>query len=152
MSDEHDSWLKDAFGLDLGASLGSIKDDAAAALGQAASAVTQTVQSVQGAVEGALDGVTGVAAGVVKKVAGAVSPSRTAGAGGNAGGGIDRDKSRVISGVGGDPAIRQGLLGSHAIGHDVTTIAHPFRTSTEISARGDLLETGAVGVDDIDVG
>jgi hypothetical protein len=87
MSDEHDSWLKDAFGLDLGASLGSIKDDAAAALGQAASAVTQTVQSVQGAVEGALDGVTGVAAGVVKKVAGAVSPSRTAGAGGSAGGG-----------------------------------------------------------------
>ncbi len=87
MSDVHDSWLKDAFGLDLGASIASIKDDAAAAFDHAAGAAAHVVQSVQGAVEGALDGVTGAAAGVAKKVAGAVSPSGAKGSGAGAGGG-----------------------------------------------------------------
>ena len=39
-----------------------------------------------------------------------------------------------------------------ALGDEVTTIAHPFRTAAEISARGDLLESGAVRMDDINIG
>lgn len=84
MSDEHDSWFKDAFGVDLGQAAQTVKDQAVAAVDQAKSTVTQVVQGVQGAVEGALDEVTGAATAVVKKVAGAVSPS---GAGGVAGAG-----------------------------------------------------------------
>lgn len=89
MSDEHDSWFKDAFGVDLGQSLNKIKDDASAAIGQGTAAVSQVVTGVQGAVEGVIDGVSSAAVGVVKKVAGAVSPSGSAGrgAGGAAGGG-----------------------------------------------------------------
>ena len=87
MSDEHDSWFKDAFGVDLGQSVQNLKDEASAAVGQAASTVTQVVKGVQGAVEGALDEVTGAVTGVVKKVAGAVSPSDAGGAGGGSAGG-----------------------------------------------------------------
>lgn len=90
MSDEHDSWFKTAFGVDLGEAAGRIKEQASATLDDARSKVTQVVQGVQGTVEGALDGITGAAAGVVKKVAGAVSPSGSssgAGASGSAGGG-----------------------------------------------------------------
>jgi len=86
MSDEHDSWFKDAFGVDLGQSVQNLKDEASAAVGQVASTVTQVVKGVQGAVEGTLDEVTGAVAGVVKKVAGAVSPSGAGGAGGAGGG------------------------------------------------------------------
>ena len=87
MSDEHDSWFKDAFGVDLGQSVQNLKDEASAAVGQAASTVTQVVKGVQGAVEGALDEVTGAVTGVVKKVAGAVLPSDAGGAGGESAGG-----------------------------------------------------------------
>jgi len=75
MSDEHDSWFKDAFGVDLGLAVQGIKDEASAVVGQVTSTVTQAAQSV----EGALGEVAGAVGGVVKKVAGAVSPS---GAGG----------------------------------------------------------------------
>jgi len=89
MSDEHDSWFKDAFGVDLDQSLNRIKDEASAVIDDAKNKVTQVVQGVQGAVEGAVDGVTSAAAGVVKKVAGAVAPSGSpsAGQGGGSGGG-----------------------------------------------------------------
>ena len=89
MSEEHDSWFKDAFGVDLGQSLNKIKDEASAVIDDAKNKVTQVVQGVQGAVEGAVDGVTSAAAGVVKKVAGAVAPSGppSAGQGGGSGGG-----------------------------------------------------------------
>lgn len=89
MSDEHDSWLSDAFGLDLGQSLNRITNEAAAVIDGARNTVTQVVQEVQGAVEGAIAGVAGAAAGAVKKVAGAVAPSGSVGAGqggGSAGG------------------------------------------------------------------
>ena len=81
MSDEHDSWFKDAFGVDLGQAVQGIKDEGSAVVGQVASTVTQVVQGVQGAVEGAIDDVTGAATAIVKKVAGAD------GGGGGAGGG-----------------------------------------------------------------
>jgi hypothetical protein len=75
VSDEHDSWFKEAFGVDLGQALTKIKDEGSAAVEQGVNQVTQIVKGVQGVVDGALDGVTQVAAGVVKKVAGAVAPS-----------------------------------------------------------------------------
>lgn len=87
MSDEHDSWFKDAFGVDLGQVAQGIKDEASAAVGQVASTVTQVVQSVQGAVEGAIDSATGAATGVAKKVAGAVLPSGDGGGSSAPGGG-----------------------------------------------------------------
>jgi len=87
MSDEHDSWFKDAFGVDLGQSLNQITAGASAVIDGATNTVAQAVQEVQGAVEGAIAGVAGAAAGAVKKVAGAVSPSGSAGAGGGSGGG-----------------------------------------------------------------
>ena len=87
MSEEHDSWFKEAFGVDLGQVAQGIKDQGAAVVGQVVSTVTQVVQGVQGAVEGAIDEVTGAATGVVKKVAGAVSPSGGGGGGSGTGGG-----------------------------------------------------------------
>jgi len=72
MSEEHDSWFKDAFGVDLGQAVQKIKDEGSAVVNQAVGTVTQVVRGVEGAVEGAIDGVTGAATGAVKKVAGAV--------------------------------------------------------------------------------
>jgi hypothetical protein len=86
MSDEHDSWFKSAFGVDLGQAVQGIEDAGSAVAGQVASTVTQVVQGVQGAVTGAIDDVTGAATAAVKKVAGAVPPSGGGGAG-SAGGG-----------------------------------------------------------------
>ena len=71
MSDEHDSWLQNAFGLDVGQALQKIKDEASSAIGQAAETVTEVVQDVRGVVEGALD----AAAGAAKKISGAVPPT-----------------------------------------------------------------------------
>ena len=82
MSDEQDSFMMNAFGVDLGQSLQKIKDDASAAIGQAASTVTQVVQGAQGVVEGAIGAVTGAVSGAAKKVAGVVSGSPGAGASG----------------------------------------------------------------------
>ena len=105
MSDEHDSWLNDAFGLDLRQSLGKIKDDAVAAIDSATSAVTQAAQEVQGAVEGAIAGVAGAAAGAAKKIAGAVAPPGALGAGqGGAGGGSGSFPLRGSVGRGGKNA------------------------------------------------
>jgi len=105
MSDEHDSWLNDAFGLDLRQSLGKIKDDAVAAIDSATSTVTQAAQEVQGAVEGAIAGVAGAAAGAAKKIAGAVAPSGASGAGqGGAGGGSGSFPLRGSVGRGGKNA------------------------------------------------
>lgn len=79
MSDEQDSWFKDAFGLDVSGAAKKIADEAREAAGK----VQGVVQRVQGAVEGAIDDVTGAVTGIVKKVA------ETAGGavGGGAGGG-----------------------------------------------------------------
>ena len=86
MSDEHDSWFKSAFGVDLGTSLGKIADDPAAALGEAASAVLQVASGAAGTVVGAVVGAAGAAAGgAAKKIAGAVSGPSAAPAGGGTG-------------------------------------------------------------------
>jgi len=104
MSDEHDSWFKDAFGVDLGQAVQGIKDEASAVVGQVASTVTQVVQGVQGAVEGMIGEVTGATAGVVKKFAGAVSPSDAGGGGSGAGGGAGSFPLRGSVGRGGKNA------------------------------------------------
>ncbi len=71
MSDEHDSWFKDAFDFDVGGAVQAIKDQASAVATQAESVVTQVVQGVQGAAEGMVDAAVGVVTGVAKTVAGA---------------------------------------------------------------------------------
>jgi hypothetical protein len=70
MSDEHDSWFKDAFGVDLGEAAEKIKGQASAAVDQATADVKNVVQTIRGTVDGAIDGVTTAAAGAVKKAAG----------------------------------------------------------------------------------
>lgn len=97
MSDEHDSWFKSAFGVDLGEAAGKLKEEASAALGQATTAVSGVVQQVEGAVEGAIGGVVSAAGGVVKKVAGAVAPSGSS-SGGSAGGSSGGTGSFPLSG------------------------------------------------------
>jgi peptidoglycan hydrolase-like protein with peptidoglycan-binding domain len=89
MSDDHDSWFKDAFGVDLGQAVKDIEDGASAAVDETKSAVKQVVQGVQGTADGVIDGITGAAVAVVKTVAGVVSPSAAPSAGGaaSAGGG-----------------------------------------------------------------
>ncbi len=86
MSDEHDSWFKDAFGVDLGEAANKLKEGASAAVGQVSSTVSNVVQGVEGAVEGAIEGVSSAAGGVVKKIAGAVSPSGSSASGSGGGG------------------------------------------------------------------
>ena len=85
MSEEHDAWFKDAFGVDLGAAVGKIKDVAGAVINEAKGVEAQ----VEGAVQGVINQVTGAAAGLVKKAAGAAAPSGSAkpSSGGAAGGG-----------------------------------------------------------------
>ncbi len=87
MSDEHDSWFKDAFGVDLGEVASKVKEEATAVVSQAANTVTQVVQTVEGAVDGAIGTVTSAAAAVVKKAAGAVSGPAPGPAPGASGGG-----------------------------------------------------------------
>ncbi len=81
MSEEHDSWFKSAFGVDLGESLGKIKDDASAALTSAVSGVSQVVESAGGAVASVASGGAVAASGAVsaagsaaKKVVQAFTP------------------------------------------------------------------------------
>lgn len=73
MSDEHDSWFKSAFGVDLGDSLKKIETEAKAMANQATNTVKQVVQDVREKVEEGLDGLAKGATAIVKKVAGAVS-------------------------------------------------------------------------------
>ncbi len=127
MSDEHDSWFKDAFGVDLGGAAQKIENEAKAALAQVGSTVSQVVQGVQGTVEGALDGVSGAVSGVVKKVVGAAGavagpgPAPAAGASGGSGGGTGSFPLGGSVGRGGKNAASdvravQGALGIAADG------------------------------------
>src|SRR5215472_897123 len=70
----------------------------------------------------------------------------------NARGSVDGDELCVVARIGVRHAIRQRLLRRHAIGHHVTVVAHPFRTSAKISALSDFLDSGAVGTNEINVG
>lgn len=87
MSDEHDSWFQDAFGVDLAAAAQRIRDEAFAMATQAAGAVEQVVEGAKTTVESGIDGAIGGITGVVKKVAGAVTSD--AGSGAAASGGPD---------------------------------------------------------------
>jgi peptidoglycan hydrolase-like protein with peptidoglycan-binding domain len=80
MSEEHDAWFKDAFGLDVGEAVAKIKDAAATVINEAKGVEAQ----VEGAVEGVINQVTGAAAGLVKKATGAAGASgpKTAAGGG----------------------------------------------------------------------
>ena len=117
MSEEHDSWVKDAFGLDLG--------DAAARIKEVAATVVTDVKAVQAQVEGVIDGaihqVTGAVSGVVKAATGAASSGSNAGSGGSAGGGTGSFPLSGSVGRGGrnapnDVRAVQGALGIGADG------------------------------------
>ena len=75
MSEEQDSWIKDALGLDLGAAAARVKEAAVTVVGD--------VKAVQAQVEGAFDAaisqVTNVASGVVNTVTGAACRAQTPG-------------------------------------------------------------------------
>ena len=70
MSDEHDSWLQNAFGLDVGGAAQRLKDEAVSMAAQVQSGAAQVVQGVQEAAEGLIDGAIGAVTGAAKKVAG----------------------------------------------------------------------------------
>ncbi|MBC7938370.1 MAG: peptidoglycan-binding protein [Chitinophagaceae bacterium] len=82
MSDEHDSWFKEAFGVDLGQSVQKIQDEGSALIDDAKSKVSQVVEGVRGKVEETLDPALRGISGAVKKVAGAVGSLGAAAAGG----------------------------------------------------------------------
>lgn len=100
MSEEQDSWFKDAFGLDLGQAAQKIRDEASAAAQQVTSTVTRVVQGVQGAVNEAIDEVTGAVTGVAKKVAGAAGVGPGGAGGGASGGGGGTGKFPLGGSVG----------------------------------------------------
>ena len=73
MGDEHDSWFKQAFGVDLGEAAAKVKEEVSATLEQAADGVKNVVEEVKAVVEPPLDALTTGVVGVVKKVAAAGS-------------------------------------------------------------------------------
>lgn len=84
MSDEHDSWLQNAFGLDVGGAVQAIQDEVSAAATQVENTVTQAVQGLQGAAEGVIDTAVGAVSGAAKTVGGALGLGNGEGGGGGA--------------------------------------------------------------------
>lgn len=81
MPEEHDSWFKQAFGVDLGEAAAKVKEEVTAEVNQVVDGVERVVQEVRQDVEPALDAVTRVAAGIVQQVADAVISAGVAVAG-----------------------------------------------------------------------
>ena len=73
MSEEHDSWFKETFGVDLVQSVGKIKEDASAVLSSAASGVSRAAQAVENAVGQAADAVVSVGAVAVASASEGIS-------------------------------------------------------------------------------
>jgi hypothetical protein len=84
MSDEQDSFMLNAFGVDLGRAAQAVVDDPEAAVDRVANTADQAVQGVQGAAEDGIDGLPGPVAGGMKTVAGVVSGSPNTGVTGGA--------------------------------------------------------------------
>lgn len=83
MSEEHDSWFKSAFGVDLGESLNKVEAGAAAALSAVGGELAQVGAGI---VAGPVGAVVGAVTGAAKAVAGAVSGGAGSGAGAAGGG------------------------------------------------------------------
>jgi|KBSSwiStaDraftv2_1062776.scaffolds.fasta_scaffold185547_2 hypothetical protein len=103
MSDEHDSWFRNAFGLDLGEAATKIKDEASAMAEDAKTKAGQVVQGIKETVEGGIDGVVSGIAGAAAKAAGAVGSAAT---------GVAKKAAEVAAGVGGSGAGSFPLRGS----------------------------------------
>ncbi|MDQ2801655.1 MAG: hypothetical protein M3Y41_02795, partial [Pseudomonadota bacterium] len=73
MSDEHDSWFKQAFGVDVSQIADAVTQEASTLAGVVENKVTQVVQDAKDIIEPRLDAVVKGAAGIVKKVAATVS-------------------------------------------------------------------------------
>ncbi len=87
MSDEHDSWFKDAFGVDLGGAAKKIQDEVTSTATAVVTTVSAAVQSIPGTVEAGLGGIGGAISGAAKKVVAAAGGVPGSGSGGGAGGG-----------------------------------------------------------------
>lgn len=73
MSDENDSWFKQAFGIDLGEAAAKVKEEATAEFNQVVGGVERVVQEVRREVRPALDAVTRGATGIVQQMTDAVT-------------------------------------------------------------------------------
>lgn len=73
MSEENDSWFKQAFGVDLGEAAAKVKDEATAEFNKVVGGVERVVQEVRQEVELALDAVTRGATGIFKQAADTVT-------------------------------------------------------------------------------
>lgn len=121
MSDEHDSWMKSALGIDIGDTLGKIKDEAVATFEKVEDKIVQVVKAGEAVVEGAVTEVTQAVGGVAQKVANAVSPPSASPAGVASGGGtgsfpLSASVGRGGTNAPGDVRAVQGALGIAADG------------------------------------
>lgn len=73
MSEENDSWFKQAFGVDLGEAAAKVEAEVTAEFNQVLGGVERVVQEVRQEAEPALDAATRGATGIVKQVADAVT-------------------------------------------------------------------------------
>ena len=112
MSEEHDSWFKSAFGVDLG----EVADKAKAVVEQVENKVVAVVKQAEGIVEGAVAEVAGAAEGLVKKAAAAVSPSSGSSAGGKGSFPLGGSVGRGGKNAPGDVRAVQAALGIAADG------------------------------------
>ncbi len=78
MGEEHDSWFKSAFGVDLGEAAGKIKDEALALADAAKKEAEEVIQDVKGAAKGGIGGAASGLAGAAAKAA-AVAAGAAAG-------------------------------------------------------------------------
>ena len=69
MGEEHDSWFKQAFGVDLGQAVDSLKEEAKAVVNQVENKVVEVAAEVKAAVEPEIDAALHGVSGIVKRVA-----------------------------------------------------------------------------------
>jgi hypothetical protein len=86
MSEEGDSWLQNALGVDVSQALQAVKDEASTAISQGVDTVADVVKDARGAIDGAIDSATDAATDALKKAARAVGSSDTPGAASASGG------------------------------------------------------------------
>ena len=120
MSDEHDSWFSNVFGVDLGGAAQRIQDEARKAASQAVNTVTQVVQDARTAVGEVIADPVGAVGGVAKKVAAA------AGGGGAGGGGLRAGGPAAGGGTGSFPLSGSVGRGGQNAPNDVKAVQRIF--------------------------
>jgi|GEM_PF-2758836 len=90
MGEEHDSWFKQAFGVDLGQAVDSLKEEAKAVVNEVENKAVEVATEVKAAVEPRIDAALHGVSGAVKKIseaAGGMLPGGSSGSSGSAQGG-----------------------------------------------------------------